>query len=166
MSMIPHRIKRCIGCLHEKESVECEYCKACKVKLDGGMTNFERNPEICNKCADYLRIPVCNQCDTEYDMFRPKVENRIDQEPIVPVPKPSKILWEVQAELDRANSLHAATFNSSNEAAGVIREEYMELEAELFHGDPARAREEAIQLAAMAVKAVQYLDGKAGGNHE
>ena len=75
------------------------------------------------------------------------------------------ILDEVQAELDRANSIHPATFNSSNEAAGVIREEYMELEAELFHGDPARAREEAIQLAAMCVKAIQYLDRKMGGKH-
>ena len=73
------------------------------------------------------------------------------------------ILDEVQAELDRANSLHAATFNSSNEAAGVIREEYLELEHELFHGDPERAREEAIQLAAMAVKAIMYLDKKMGG---
>ena len=75
------------------------------------------------------------------------------------------ILDEVYFELKRANSLHAATFNSSNEAAGVIREEYLELEAELFHGDPERAREEAIQLAAMAVKAVQYLDKKMGGNN-
>lgn len=75
------------------------------------------------------------------------------------------ILDEVFVELNRANSLHAATFNSSNEAAGVIREEYLELEHELFHGDPVRAREEAIQLAAMAVKAVQYLDKKMGGNN-
>ena len=75
------------------------------------------------------------------------------------------ILDEVCVELKRANSIHPATFNSSNEAAGVIREEYLELEAELFHGDPERAREEAIQLAAMAVKAVQYLDKKMGGNN-
>ena len=76
------------------------------------------------------------------------------------------ILDEVCVELKRANSIHPATFNSSNEAAGVIREEYLELERELVHGNPERAREEAIQLAAMAVKAVQYLDGKAGRNHE
>ena len=73
------------------------------------------------------------------------------------------ILDEVFVELNRANSIHPATFNSSNEAAGVIRGEYLEAEQELFHGDPDRARTELIQLAAMAVKAVQYLDGKAGG---
>lgn len=73
-------------------------------------------------------------------------------------------LDEVQAELDRANSIHPATFNSSNEAAGVVREEYLELEHELFHGNPERAREEAIQLAAMAVKTVIYIDNKLGRN--
>lgn len=73
------------------------------------------------------------------------------------------IFDEVFVELNRANSIHPATFNSSNEAAGVIREEYLEAETELFHGDPERAREELIQLAAMCVKAVQYLDRKAGG---
>lgn len=73
------------------------------------------------------------------------------------------ILEEIEAELKRAAAIHGG-FNSSNEAAGVIREEYLELEAELFHGSPDRARAEAIQLAAMAVKAVQYLDKKMGGN--
>lgn len=75
------------------------------------------------------------------------------------------ILAEIETELNRANSLHPAMFNSSNEAAGVIREEYLEAETELFHGDPERARVELIQLAAMAVKAVQYLDKKIGGKH-
>ena len=75
------------------------------------------------------------------------------------------IFDEVFVELDRANSLHPVMFNSSNEAAGVVREEYLELEAELFHGSPDRAREEAIQLAAMAIKTVQYLDKKMGGQH-
>jgi hypothetical protein len=73
------------------------------------------------------------------------------------------ILVEIKTELNRANSIHPATFNSSNEAAGVIREEYLEAETELFHGDPERARTELIQLAAMCVKAVQYLDRKMGG---
>ena len=70
---------------------------------------------------------------------------------------------EVAAELTRANEIHGK-FNSSNEAAGVIREEYLELEHELFHGNPDRAREEAIQLAAVAVKTVIYLDKKMGRN--
>ena len=76
------------------------------------------------------------------------------------------IFDEVFVELNRANSIHPATFNSSNEAAGVIREEYLEAETELFHGDPERARTELIQLAAMAVKAVQYLDWKVGNKRD
>ena len=73
------------------------------------------------------------------------------------------IYTDIDVELKRANSIHPTMFNSSNEAAGVIREEYLEAEHELFHGNPNRARAELIQLAAMAVKAVQYIDMKTGG---
>ena len=72
------------------------------------------------------------------------------------------IILDVLKELEYANGKFPP-FSSKNEAAGVIREEYLEAEHELFHGNPNRARAELIQLAAMAVKAVQYIDMKTGG---
>ena len=41
---------------------------------------------------------------------------------------------------------------STHEGIAVIREEYLELEKEVFHGTPEAQRDEAIQLAAMAVR--------------
>ena len=67
------------------------------------------------------------------------------------------IILDVLTELAYANKKFPP-FNSKNEAAGVIREEYLESEHELFHGTDSKARAELIQLAAMAIKAIQFID--------
>ena len=67
------------------------------------------------------------------------------------------IILDVLKELEYANG-RFPPFNSKNEAAGVIREEYLEAEQELFHGSDSKARAELLQLAAMAIKAIQFLE--------
>jgi len=62
----------------------------------------------------------------------------------------------VHLELDMAAE-HHGQFKSSHEGMAIIREEYLELEHEVFHGNPRLAVEEATQLAAMAVKMVTFL---------
>jgi hypothetical protein len=70
----------------------------------------------------------------------------------------SKITKNIIEELESSNQKHGA-FNSTHEALAVIREEYLEFEQEIFHGkDKSAARQEAIQLAAMAVKFIAMLD--------
>jgi hypothetical protein len=43
-------------------------------------------------------------------------------------------------------------YNTTHEAIAVIREEYLEMEREVFHGTVEKAVEEAIQLAAVAMR--------------
>jgi hypothetical protein len=57
----------------------------------------------------------------------------------------------VRDELRRATQ-RFGPMASAHEGIAVIREEYLELEREIFHGDPQQAIEEAIQLAAMALR--------------
>lgn len=66
-----------------------------------------------------------------------------------------KIANEALTELLRATKLHGP-MKSYHEGAGVIREEFEELwdEVKKKHPDPAKLREEAIQLAAMALRFV------------
>ena len=64
---------------------------------------------------------------------------------------------EFEKELERAESLFPP-FNSAHEGIAVIREEYLELEKEVFWGDVKKMREEAIQLGAMAMRMVKFLD--------
>ncbi len=74
------------------------------------------------------------------------------------------ILAEVHAELCQAEKF--GDFESYHEGIAVIREEYLELEREVFwgekgHTDPIyrqNMRAEAIQLAAMAVKLIELID--------
>jgi hypothetical protein len=61
------------------------------------------------------------------------------------------VLDAIQHELERAQS-RFPKFASAHEAIAVIREEYLELEHEIFHGDGEAALTEAIQLAAMAAR--------------
>jgi len=170
--MMPKHIDKCSGCLHEKEDVSCDSCKECKIVLaTHRMTRYEHDPKVCGDCANYRRTPICRKC-IEYSEFAEKDETEhngiIDEraDKLAAENKRRKFivrrLDEVLTEIIRANEIHGINFNSSNEAAGVVREEYLELEHELFHGDPERAREEAVQLAAVAVKTICYLDGKAG----
>lgn len=60
-------------------------------------------------------------------------------------------LDEVAIELMRAQA-RFAPFASAHEGLAVIREEYLELEREIFHGEGEKARAEAVQLAAMATR--------------
>lgn len=64
-------------------------------------------------------------------------------------------LMQVSRELVRANSMFPS-FSSAHEGIAVIREEYLELEHEVFHGTKEAAITEAIQLAAMGCKLLQF----------
>lgn len=69
------------------------------------------------------------------------------------------IYADISAELDRAGAKYEPRFHSLNEALGTIYGEFCELRQEIVgHGPHYRVRDEAIQVAAMAVKLVQYLD--------
>jgi hypothetical protein len=57
----------------------------------------------------------------------------------------------IRKELDDATEMFGK-MSSTHEGIAVIREEYLELESEVFHGDPDRALKEAIQLGAMAAR--------------
>lgn len=67
----------------------------------------------------------------------------------------------VSAELLRTRQKFPRPFASPHEGIGVLREEYLELEAEAFRQrvDSARMRDEAVQVAAMAVRFVADLGG-------
>jgi hypothetical protein len=70
-----------------------------------------------------------------------------------------QIIDTIADELERA-LLNWGDFASAHEGIAVIREEYLELEHEVFHGSPDKARAEAVQLGAMAAKLIRYLDIK------
>ena len=73
----------------------------------------------------------------------------------------NRVFNDIRNELARAGQKYAPEFASMNEALGTIRAEYCELEDTIvLHRDPARIREEAIQVAAMAIKLVRYIDEK------
>lgn len=59
----------------------------------------------------------------------------------------------LENELERAAGIHGG-FASLHEGIAVLREEYLELEQEIFlkHPDTKRVKEEAVQVAAMAKK--------------
>lgn len=62
-----------------------------------------------------------------------------------------RALTRVGSELLRAQS-RFAPFQSAHEGLAVILEEYREFEHEVFHGSGDAAYDEAVQLAAMAVR--------------
>ena len=69
------------------------------------------------------------------------------------------------------NELQTATAKfgpmvSPHEGIAVIREEYLELEREVFHGEPIKAADEATQLAAMAIRFLVDLYDAGGANVE
>jgi len=62
-----------------------------------------------------------------------------------------RLLCEIDAELTRAQSLFPA-FHSAHEGYAVLLEEVEELWFEVRHNNPPGARQEAIQVAAMALR--------------
>ena len=69
------------------------------------------------------------------------------------------IAMQVLDTLEWGNKKHGDKFASTHEAIAVLREEYLELEQKVFHGDRTRIREEALQVAAVAIKLVMHVDG-------
>jgi NTP pyrophosphatase (non-canonical NTP hydrolase) len=70
------------------------------------------------------------------------------------------VIQEIDAELDRAKSKHTRNFNSTHEGYAVLAEEVDELWDEVKkNGNQERLREEAIQVAAMAIRFIQELTG-------
>lgn len=96
--------------------------------------------------------------------------------PLPPAPEPSAIqadihhasvCAEIQAELDRARTLHPTPQNSAHEGFAVLLEEVDELKAHVWakqsKRDLAEMRKEAVQVAAMAARfVVEVCDGGRG----
>lgn len=72
----------------------------------------------------------------------------------------NKVIVETMDALECAINKHGPTFMDSNHAMGAILKEYDELKHELFHGTPERARAEALDLAAVVLKTVLWIDEK------
>lgn len=75
-----------------------------------------------------------------------------------------RALDQVERELNRAMR-RFPPYQSAHEGIAVIREEYLELEREIFHGSGEKAYVEAIQLAAMATRYLVDI-GTRGRNKE
>ena len=77
------------------------------------------------------------------------------------------IAMQVLDTLEWGNKKHGNEFASTHEAIAVLREEYLELEQEVFHGtDRRRIREEALQVAAVAIKLIMHVDGTQDGGSQ
>ncbi len=62
-----------------------------------------------------------------------------------------KAVWLIELEYQFA-ARNFTPFASPHEGIAIIREEYLELEREVFHGTPDKAQKEAVQVAAMAIR--------------
>ena len=116
---------------------------------------------ICEQCERGIEIPrhadiVTCSCGAKY---------RIDTEALTYDRIVSHSVYhDIEAELKRAAEKYEPEFSDIMQALGVIYAEFCELRDEIIkHSPPKRVREEAVQVAAMTTKLVQYLDGKAGG---
>jgi len=80
----------------------------------------------------------------------------------------NKILNQIKEEIEFSNKKYKTYFNSTQEALGTIREEYKELEQEIFNSKEVWFRDiqednkkkmanESIQVAAMAIKLILSL---------
>lgn len=66
-------------------------------------------------------------------------------------------IMSIWHELERANAKFPL-FNSKHEGLAIIEEEFLELRDEVFHGQMYKARQEAIQTAAMCLKFLMSAD--------
>lgn len=108
----------------------------------------------CKKCQHLSKQGYCRMTTVCHE---DSLYTGVDESPIIDG-EPA-IYADIEAELNRANQKYQSRFNSLNEALGTIRAEYCELESEIVqHAAPERVREEAVQVAAMCVKLIQYLD--------
>ena len=73
----------------------------------------------------------------------------------------ANILGEIEDELIRATEKFGP-FNSTHEGYAVLLEEFDEMWQEIKHGTPERMREEAVQVAAMAVRLIHDSDVNRG----
>ena len=69
------------------------------------------------------------------------------------------ILKEIEKEIEFSNKKFKPGFNSNQEWLGTLREEYKELEQEIFKSKEvwkgnSKMKKEAIQVAAMAIKGI------------
>ena len=70
-----------------------------------------------------------------------------------------EIFKQIRKEIEFSNKKFKTGFNSTNEWLGVLREEYKELEQEIFDSKEVwkgnnKMKKEAIQVAAMAIKGI------------
>jgi len=76
--------------------------------------------------------------------------------------KLNNIIQEIKDEIDFSNEKFKPGFNSNQEWLGTLREEYKELEQEIFNSKEvwegnSKMKKEAIQVAAMAIKGILSL---------
>lgn len=64
-------------------------------------------------------------------------------------------IGDVMVELLRARAQHPIPLRSPHEGYAVLEEELLELRQEVFWGEKALAREEAVQVAAMALRFIE-----------
>ena len=64
------------------------------------------------------------------------------------------IVGQMLVELQLADKKHGS-MKSHQEGISIIREEYLELEKEVYWGDQKKGMDEAIQLGAMAIKFIR-----------
>lgn len=134
----------------------CDILNACDQMLTKESTSGAVAPAdqaACNECEGHGRIFAdpdeththpCGKCHpAEFQAWLRKQEELADA------------IKDLEAELQIALSVWPS-FNSAHEGYGVLKEEFVELEKEIFLNqkkrDPAKMRTEALQVAAMAVR--------------
>lgn len=111
------------------------------------MIKSDCTPEECETCEFSEVCKMLEKGNMSYAIFADK--------------STAQILSNVLQELEQSKAKYYPRFHSLNEALGTIRAEYRELEDEIVkHAAPERIKAEALQVAAMCVKLIQYLETK------